>query len=169
MSADGKQAIVAVVIAATAAIAAGGSAGIGVAGSGVWAENVIRVDTKAIVDGDGALGLSGTTISVTATDSSKINALAGAAAIAAAFSGGASVAVSIGVSLAKNTIANVVEAAIIDADGPAHTSAETSVTLAEGDRVRDLSTGSIYEFLIAGSRPAEPVDRGPIPTRADGS
>ncbi|MFL5755287.1 MAG: hypothetical protein ACJ77N_03225, partial [Chloroflexota bacterium] len=147
ITATASQAISAVVIAAAAAIAVGGNVGVGIAGSGVWAENVIRAHVKALVDGDGANGISATSILVRALDTSKITALAGAASVALAFAGeGAAIAVSIGVSLARNTIANQVEAAILNADGPAHTSAQTSAAIAVGDRVRQVSTGSIFAY-----------------------
>ena len=85
----------------------------------MWAENVIRAHVKALVDGDGSNGISATSILVRALDTSKITALAGAASVALAFAGeGAAVAVSIGVSLARNTIANEVEAAILQRRRP---------------------------------------------------
>src|SRR4029078_6505665 len=113
ITATASQAISAVVIAAAAAIAVGGNVGVGIAGSGVWAENVIRAHVKALVDGDGSHGTSATSTPGRALDTSKITALAGAASVALAFAGeGAAVAVSIGVSLARHTIAHEVEAAI---------------------------------------------------------
>src|SRR5207247_9523068 len=80
-------------IAASVGMAVGGDAGVGFAGAGVWAENVIRVHVKAIVDGDGANGISGAAVGVSpalaveALDTSRINAVAGAAAVAFAFAG----------------------------------------------------------------------------------
>ena len=124
ITATATQTISALVFAGAAAIAAGANAGVGVAGSGVWAENVIRADVEAAIDGDGANGISAPSITVKALDTSTITAVAGAAALAAAFAGvGAAVAVSIGVSLARNVIANRVEAKIVNVDGPTLTSA----------------------------------------------
>jgi hypothetical protein len=69
------------------AIAAAGNVAVGVAGSGVWAENAIRAHVKALIDGDGSNGISATSILVKALDTSKITAIAGAAAVALAFAG----------------------------------------------------------------------------------
>ena len=147
ITATASQAISAMVFAGAAAIAVGANAGVGVAGSGVFAENVIRAHVKAEINGDGANGISATSILVKATDQSKITAVAGAAALAAAFAGvGAAVAVSIGVSLARNTIANQVEAKIVNANGPSHTSEETAADLSTGDRAREVTTNRIYAY-----------------------
>ena len=127
ITATAAQAISALVFAGAAAIARRRRAPVSAwPASGVWAENVIRADVKAAVDGDGANGISASSITVQALDTSTITAFAGAAALAAAFAGvGAAVAVSIGVSLARNVIANRVEAKIVNVDGPALTSEPT--------------------------------------------
>jgi hypothetical protein len=122
LTALASQTINSVVLAGSAAVAAGGTAGVGVSGSGVYAENKIRIDVKAFIDGDGPIG-GGVTegiladhVTLTALDSSTISALAGAASLAASLGGTASVSVSVGVSLAENTISSEVAAYIANAD-----------------------------------------------------
>ncbi len=81
VEATAAQTISAVVIAAAVAIVAGGSAGVGFAGSGVWAENAIRAHLKAVIEGDGADGIRAASVRVRAIDSSNITSLAGAASM----------------------------------------------------------------------------------------
>ncbi|HEY3485789.1 MAG TPA: hypothetical protein VGK49_10415, partial [Ilumatobacteraceae bacterium] len=116
-TATATHTISAIVISGSVAIAASGTAGVGVAGSGVFAENRIATHVKAFVDGGGIHGASADSITLSAHDTSTISAIAGAAAIAAAF-GSVGVAVSIGVSLAFNSISNEVEA-YLAGSGPA--------------------------------------------------
>ncbi len=61
-----SQAISSVVFAGSAAIAVGGTVGVGASGSGVWAENKIGVHAKSYIEGDrdsGTVGISAKTIS----------------------------------------------------------------------------------------------------------
>ena len=141
LSATATQSITSLVIAAAAAIAAGGSAGIGVAGSGVFAENIIRAHMKAVIDGDGPSGISARAITVSADDRSRITSLAGAVSVAAAFAGGAAVAVAVGVSLARNVIDNEVEAAILNAGDAANpvTADSVEVTASEVASIHGIS------------------------------
>ena len=145
-TATAGQTINAVVLAGSVAVGAGGTAGVGVSGSGVFAENRIAAHVKATIDGDGAGGISATGITLKALDTSTITATAGAASVAASFAGTAAVSVSIGVSLARNEIRNQVDAALQNADGPALTSALTSAAVEPGDRVRVVASGAIYEY-----------------------
>ena len=122
LTAFASQTIHSVVLAGSAAVAAGGTAGIGVSGSGVFAENRIGIDVKAFIDGDTAIG-GGVTegiladhVTLTALDTSTITALAGAASLAASLGGTVGVSVSVGVSLAENTITSEVAAYIANAD-----------------------------------------------------
>ena len=105
------------VLAGSAAIAGGGTAGVGLSGSGVLAENKIGVDVKAYVDGVGVGGINVASATLKAEDNSSISALAGAASLAGSFGGTAGVSLSIGVALARNTITSAVEAYVINASG----------------------------------------------------
>ena len=115
LTATSAETIGAFVLAASAAVGGGGDVGIGASGSGVSATNGIAVDTAAFIDGDGATGISASSIGLTASDTSTIQAFAGAATVAAAFGAYAGVAVSIGIALAENDIGNVVAAFITGA------------------------------------------------------
>ncbi|MEN9773022.1 MAG: hypothetical protein RL322_92, partial [Pseudomonadota bacterium] len=115
-----RQMIDALVVAGSAAIAAG-QTGVAVSGSGVWAENQIGVrvqsgiDTASTTAGARPSRIIVGDIDIAANDVSLINSFAGAATIAAAF-GQTGVAISVGVSLARNVIDGVVEASIHGAD-----------------------------------------------------
>ena len=107
-------------LAGSVAIGAGGTGAGALGGAGVYAENSIRVDVHAIIDGDTTdagtpPAITAPSISVTATDAAVIWSIAGAVAIAAAFAGTGSAAISIGVAIALNEIDNSVLAAIDDA------------------------------------------------------
>ncbi len=122
LNAASDSTIDAVVLAGSAAIAAGGTAGVGLSGAGVSATNRIATHIKAYIDGDdddsvgAAAGISAGVVALHATDASSIEAIAGAATISAAFGGKAGVALSVGVALAENHISNEVEAYIANAD-----------------------------------------------------
>jgi hypothetical protein len=162
--ADGKLSLTAVagqsidslVIAGSAAVGAGGSAGVGVSGSGVWAENKIGVDVKAYIDGDrasGTTGISAASISLSADDSSAINALAGAASLAAAVGGAAGVGVSVGVSLARNTITSEVAAYILNAEGATALPGDFGITAtsAGGITISATERAAIHAVSFAAS------------------
>jgi len=110
------QTINSTVLAGSVAVGLGGTAGVGVAGSGVWSENRIAADVMAYIDGDGTDGILADSVTLTALDTSSINAFAGAASLAASVGGTAGVSVAIGVSLAKNIIASHVATYIANAD-----------------------------------------------------
>jgi hypothetical protein len=120
LDARNNAAIDAIVVAASAALALGGTAGVAVSGAGVYTENKIRTCVKGFIEGDGRNtatdGISARSVDISATDSSGINAIAGAASVAASLGGTAGVSVSIGLSLAFNEVNNEVEAYIVDAD-----------------------------------------------------
>ncbi|MGD8418835.1 MAG: hypothetical protein PVJ78_00250, partial [Gammaproteobacteria bacterium] len=122
LTADADTRIDALVLAGSAAVAGGGTTGVGVSGAGVISLNKIATDVNAYVDGDdgNALtvdvdgGVTAAEIHFVADDGSAINAIAGAASVAAAFGGTTGVAVSIGVSIAENEIDNDIAAYIAD-------------------------------------------------------
>jgi hypothetical protein len=124
IDANADEKIDALILAGSAAVAAGGTAGVGVSGAGVWANNRIATLVKAFIDGDdddntgvgAAAGITADEVALHAVDTSSIHALAGAASISAAFGGTAGVGVSVGVALAQNHISNEVEASIARAD-----------------------------------------------------
>jgi hypothetical protein len=133
LTADASQSIHSVVVAGSAAVAAGGTAGIGAAGSGVWAENKIGVDVKAFVDGDNGGGISADRVTIVATDASEINAIAGAASLALSLGGTVGVSVAIGVSLARNTITSDVEASVANVSGTLESTVGAITVSAEED------------------------------------
>ena len=112
----------AIVIAASAALGLGSTAGVAVSGAGVYTENKIKTLVKAYIDGDDpdpddlVVGrIAAASVAIAALDSSTIRAVAGAASAAAALGGTAGVAVSIGVSIAFNEVSNEVEAFVVGA------------------------------------------------------
>ena len=112
LEAMATQSIDAIVVAAAVALAAGGVGG-GLAGAGVWSQNRVATDVKAYILGNSTTDISAASISITATDSSGIRSIAGAAAIAASI-GGAAGAISIGLSIAFNEVSDDVAAFIKD-------------------------------------------------------
>lgn len=109
-TAMGSETINATVVAGSAAVSGGGSAGIGLSGAGVSVDNEVGVDIKSYINGDGGTGITVGNLLLTATDKSTVTALAGAASLAASFAGSVGVSASVGVSLAKNSISDDVEA-----------------------------------------------------------
>jgi hypothetical protein len=90
-------------------------------------------------------GITAASVHVVATDSSSIDAFAGAASLAAGFGSTAGVAVAIGLSLAFNEVSNEVEAYILDAD-QGLTATVGGVTISAqtvGGHLFDLSLGSL--------------------------
>ena len=132
LTADASQeTIIANIAAVAAAISGGGKNGIGLAGSGADVENRVATDIEAyianvpnvqVVGGpaDTFENTSGSiqaaNVSLTATDTSTITALAVGASIAGSYGSQNSLALSIGVSLASNNIRNQVAAYMMDAN-----------------------------------------------------
>ncbi|MEE8308571.1 MAG: hypothetical protein V3R81_14985, partial [Gammaproteobacteria bacterium] len=152
-----SQTINSAVIAASVGIGAAGKVGVGVSGSGVFSENWIGVDVESSIDGDGAAGIRATDISLIASDTSTISALAGAASIAASFAGSTGVSVSIGVSLALNTISSSVQAFIKNADqvvtsiDPADATSGNIILKATGtDTINAISAAASIAAAFAG-------------------
>ena len=141
ITANAHEDIRSVVVAFAAAIGVGVENGVGLSGAGVYAENQIRTDIKADIDGDGAAGISAASVQVVATDASTIDAIAGAASLAAAFGAEIGVAVSIGLSIGLNQVDNDVQAFIVNADNGITTSAGgvTISSATQGRHLFDLS------------------------------
>ncbi len=110
------ESIDAVVVAAAVGVGGGTSTGVAISAAGTYAENKIKTDVKAYIDGDGNDGIHAASVTVVADDSSGINAIAGAASLAAGFGSTTGVAVAVGLSLGFNEISNNVEAYISNAD-----------------------------------------------------
>ena len=91
-------------VAAGIAFAGAGESGIAVAGGGATAENLIGADTSAYISNSTLSSVS--TVSVTATDDSTINALVGAITVGIAAGGEAGIGVGIGVAYAHNRISD---------------------------------------------------------------
>ncbi|MGB8168696.1 MAG: hypothetical protein WCF18_14460, partial [Chthoniobacteraceae bacterium] len=153
-TATAKQTISSLVVAGSAAVAAGGTAGVAVSGSGVYAENKIGVDVKAFIDGDrstGTTGISADSVTLIANDTSSIDAFAGAASLAASLGGTAGVSVSIGISLARNTITSDVEAYIVNADGSSASTTDNGVTTTGALSVTATENATINAIAAAAS------------------
>ena len=89
------------------------SASVAVAGAGAGTDNRIAYDTQAYIDGD-STGISVGSLSLSASDTSTINAETGSVAVAANLAlFGASV--SVGAAVSENTIDNQVGASILNA------------------------------------------------------
>ena len=146
LRADTRQTIDALVVSGSAAVAGGVTTGVGISGSGVWAENQIGTRVHAGVTTLSALGarpsvIEASEVLVMATDHSSIRSFAGAASLAIAFGGDSGVAVSVGVSLARNIINGSVLASIDGAQLVSH----SRVT------VQALSDADIQVFGLAAS------------------
>ncbi|MCX7200707.1 MAG: hypothetical protein NTW37_22665, partial [Proteobacteria bacterium] len=154
-SALARQTIQSVVLAGSAAVAAGGSSGVGVSGAGAYAENRIGVDVKSYIDGDRATGTTGIVadaVTLSASDTSSITSLAGAASLAAALGGTGGISVSVGAAIARNTITSAVEAYIKDADGLASSTTDAGVTASAGAiSVSATETATINAIAAAAS------------------
>ena len=154
ISAAATQTIEAFVLAGAAAVsgAIGGGAALG--GAGATSVNKVGMAVKAFIDGDGTGGVRGSSIAITAPDSSSIDVNVAAASIAAAVGGVVSGAVSIGVSLARNTVSNDVQAFIKNADtgvgGTALAAADVTISATERAGIRARSTAASLAVGIGG-------------------
>ena len=112
----------ATVAAASVALALG-STGAGISAGGVYVLNFIGVDTAAYVDNTDGNDIDADDIAITASDSTEIDVLAGAASLAGGFGASNGVAVSIGFAMADNTTKGAVEAYLKNADDVSATGA----------------------------------------------
>ncbi len=147
------ETIDAVVVAAAVGVGGGTNTGVAVSAAGTYAENKIKTDVKAYIDGDGTAGIHAGSVAVKADDSSGINAIAGAASLAAGFGSSAGVAVAVGLSLGFNEVSNNVEAYINNADqgvittvvnlGNVTTSGDITISaVTQGQHLFDLDVGN---------------------------
>ena len=143
VEADNAATIDARVGAASIAVGIGAKVGVAVSGAGVYAENKIRNDVGAAIDGDGEAGITAASVSVRALDSSGINSVAGAASLAAGIGLAAGVGVSLGLSLSFNEVDNRVAALIDDADGEvSSTTGDITIeALTQGRKLFNLTAG----------------------------
>ncbi|HZV93547.1 MAG TPA: hypothetical protein VFF72_10035, partial [Caldimonas sp.] len=141
ITANAHEEIHSVVVAFAAGVGGGSDAGFALSAAGVYAENKIRTDIKADIDGDGTTGISAASVEVVATDASSIDAIAGAASLAAGFGADVGVAVSIGLSLGFNEVENDVQAFADNADNGITTFAGgvTISSATQGRHLFDLS------------------------------
>ena len=143
LGASSGQTINAVVMAGSVAIAASKGVGVGLAGSGVNAENSISTIVQSYIAGDGTQGILAAEIGLSAWDISVITSDAGAASLAASFAGDTAISLSIGVALADNLIANNIAAYITNAD---------SVRAAGGEiRLEAYETAVVDALAVAAS------------------
>ncbi len=114
-TATADESIDAIVAAGSVAIAVSGVGGGSAAGSGADAVNKIANGVRSFIGGDGATGIIADSVTLTAVDTSTINAFTGAASIAASagiFGGD----VALAISFSENQISNEVEASISNVD-----------------------------------------------------
>ena len=109
VGAQAAETIDAVTEAAAVGLGGGGTTGVAVSGAGVGDINQSDVAIKATVSG-GSIRAGGVTVE--ASDTSSIEAFAGAAALSGAVGGTAGVGVAVGVSIAENDIHDPVSASI---------------------------------------------------------
>ena len=160
------QSIDAIVVAAAVALAGGGVGG-GLAGAGVWSQNRVATDVKAYILGNSTTDISAASISITATDSSGIRSIAGAAAIAASI-GGAAGAISIGLSIAFNEVSDDVAAFIKDVGSKVEATSGNIVIYASssGTTLFDLTAVNATQLdNAARAENDDPSTRGPGTTR----
>ena len=150
LTANSSQTINATVVAASMALAGGGRVGVAASGSGVSATNQMGAQVEAYINGTGAAGVTAASASLSAQDSSTINANAGAASVAASFGGNGGVSLSIAVSLAENTIANVVDAAIKNAANLVTTTGAVGLNAVENASITATSTAASLAAGIGG-------------------
>ena len=136
------ETIDAIVVAGSVAISGGGTAGVGLSGSGADAENKISTQVKAFIDGDGVAGIVADNVTLMALDLSDIKADVGAGSLAASFAGTAAVSLSIGVALAANSITNQVEAYIMNVDSLVARDGTIILTAIESATVDALSVAA---------------------------
>jgi hypothetical protein len=112
VTASSKKSVNALVFAGSAALSVG-LVGVSVAGSGVYAENAIGGTTHAGINMGGTKNVSGDSVKIEATDTSKIEAIAAAVSVSLAF-GFVGVAVSLAGSIAENDIATTLLADVTE-------------------------------------------------------
>jgi hypothetical protein len=147
VAAEGERSIEAIVVAAAAGVAVGTSGvGVGVSAAGSYAENKIRSDITAQIDGDGLDtdrdGIEAASVTVSATDASGIDAIAGAASLAVGFGTSTGIAVAVGLSLGFNEVNQQVQASIRGADEGVKTADDGAVRItaqAEGRKLFDIN------------------------------
>jgi hypothetical protein len=138
-----NQSIQSILVAGSVAVGLGGTAGVGVAGSGAIAENKVGVDVEAYIDGASGSGISADRITLTARDQSKIDAITAAASLSVALGGTAGVAVSVGVSAARNLISSDVAAFVKDAANKVQSTVGNIEILADSQsRIRSVSAAA---------------------------
>ncbi|MCA9166170.1 MAG: VCBS repeat-containing protein [Planctomycetales bacterium] len=90
------------------------NAGVAVSGAGAGTENKTGLDVRAYINGSGN-GITVGGIQINAADTSTVHAETGSVSVAATL-GGLSAALSVGVAVARNTLDNLVEAIIVNAN-----------------------------------------------------
>ncbi|MFL6034234.1 MAG: beta strand repeat-containing protein, partial [Gaiellaceae bacterium] len=152
LSASGSQTISAVVVAASVAAAAGLYAGVAVSGAGSITTNVVVADVQATITGKYPLtstirGIKAASVTLSATDTSRIKVDAVGASLAAAL-GIVGVAVSVAVTLAHNTIDNDIAASIsgvsdtVTADKVAADTGDVSLTATSNETIQALAVAA---------------------------
>ncbi|WP_261842146.1 LEPR-XLL domain-containing protein [Aliamphritea ceti] len=118
LTATGNLTITAGVGAGGMAIAGGAGGGLSGAGSGVNTINTLYADVISYIDNTGSTtkSIRAASLTLSATNTSKITATAGSASLGGSFGAGGGGTVTIGVALAKNTIDNNTKAYIRNAD-----------------------------------------------------
>ncbi|MBS0263399.1 MAG: hypothetical protein JSS02_15765, partial [Planctomycetes bacterium] len=162
VTATAQQSIDAFVGAFSAAVGGSGGVGLAAGGAGVYAVNGIAMTVAAVIDGDATAGIHAKTVTVSATDTSSISTVAGAATLAVAFGGEGAIAIAVGVAIADNSVQNVVQAKIDNAHDLTTTVGAVTVTASEtaaidsttfaaaaAIAVSEISLGEAVGFLLA--------------------
>ncbi len=148
VEANAAETIASTTVAAAVALSGGGEAGIGVSGAGVGVGNQSSVGITADISGG---SITAGAVTVAASNSSTIDAIAGAAALAAGFGGEAGVAVSIGLSVAVNQIDDPVTADITDVSSLVTGGGAVIVTATEAAAIAATSVAAAVSLAIGGA------------------
>ncbi len=135
-------------LAVAVAIAGAADLAVGLSGAGVGSENLIGVDVKAFIDGDGASGINVDSVSVLASDTSTIQSTANAVSVAASFAL-VGVSASLGVALASNRVSNRIESKINRAANLVTKVGGVSVRAEEKASIRSTTTSSSIAASIS--------------------
>ena len=128
--------------------AAACTGGFAAAGAGANAVNKIANGVRAFIDGDGATGIIADSVTLTAIDTSTIDAITGSASVAATFAPvGATAAIA--VALADNKISNEVEASISNADHLLARVGDITVTASETASIDALTAAAAAAVTVA--------------------
>ena len=166
VTAQSQQAISALVAAGSVAISGGDSTGLAVSGAGAVALNEINLSVNASIDGAqhdlaGAPNSSYSTnpatsvitasgVTVSAADTSSIQATVLAGSVAGAFGGESGYSIAIGVSFARNAITNPVTAQIADVKSLTTVTGAVQVAATENASISATTAAAAVSVAVGG-------------------